>query len=121
VFDGPHRGDSAPGSMGFAVQPSGGTGKLEDVLQIPAAQNAVGESRVKEVSGAGRVSHRHAVGGSISEALAVPGQGSPLAHGGAHNDRSVFQPDCGERKQRVVGAPEWFENTKRQHRVVHLR
>src|SRR6516164_4055902 len=74
-FDGRDRSDSATSSVRLAVQPCGGTSKFEGLFEIPAIENAIGESRVKKVAGAGSVRYGNTVGRAVTEAMAIPGDG----------------------------------------------
>ena len=95
-FDGRDRSDSATSSVRLAVQPRGGTSKFEGVFEIPAIENAIGESRVKKVAGAGSVRYGNAVGRAVPEAMAIPGNGALFPDGSAYDARPIFHTDSGE-------------------------
>src|ERR1700740_2656306 len=82
--------DTSACSPRFAIQPSGSAGKIQDALQVPSMQKAVGEGRMKEVAGSSGVHNANLIRGSIPEALAIPSERAVDAERGADGAGIIF-------------------------------
>jgi hypothetical protein len=68
--------DASSGSYGCAVEGGGGAGEFELSDERPVFEECVDEAGVEDVAGTGGVDYGNAVGGSVKELVAVPGEDS---------------------------------------------
>lgn len=90
AFDFLQRGNAASGAERFAIEAGGGAGEVQNALQLPALQNAVAETSVKEIAGASGVHDAHFVGRRIPETAAVPSESAVNAQSGANGVVAEF-------------------------------
>jgi hypothetical protein len=73
--------DATAGAYFSAVECGGGAGEFELAFERPVLQEAVDKAGVEDISGAGGVYDRDAVGGGVEELIAVKGEDAFLANG----------------------------------------
>ena len=120
ALDGGHWGDSAACSVGLAIETGSGTAELEQLLNIPATQEAVGESCVEKVACTGRIYDRDTIGGGIPETVAIPSESALFAESRADRHCAVLGADGGQSHEGIVRTAKRFENTEREHGIIHL-
>lgn len=101
TFDLLQSGNAAPCAERFAVETGGGAGEVQSALQLPALQNPVTKTSVKEIAGAGGVYDANFVGRRIPETAAVPSESAVNAESGADGVAAEFAPEEGKSFEEV--------------------
>lgn len=94
--------DSAACALSFAIQSCGGTGKIKQVLHIPAAQDSVRKRSVEEIAGACCIHHADFIRRSIPEAMAVPGECAGFAERDADGAEMMLRLELRKGLQEVL-------------------
>src|SRR6266702_1811292 len=90
-FDRLNRFDSTSGSVGHAVHRHCGTRKVELASEVPALQQAIDKTGMKDIAGTCGIDYRNSIRGSVAKPLPIPRQDAVRPERGGRKQASVTE------------------------------
>ncbi len=120
LFDGDNGLNSASGACTCAIQRGGRAGEVQGLPQSALAQQAVDESCVKYVAGAGRVHHADLIGGPVTECAADTREDSFMTEGCSREIATESLLHLRQRFEQIGPAAQVPWNVAADDKVVNL-